>query len=210
MKNSKTPSFISFEGGEGSGKSTQAKKLYEYFLAKGIDAILTREPGGTEVSEKIREILVTGTADKISPKTELLLHYSARIEHLRKVIKPALQQNKIVITDRFFDSTIAYQGYGHGIELNFINNLNDFCIEGIIPNITFIFDIDIATGVERAKARNSDNEKRYEIMGDKFHNKVRKGFIEIANNNPKRCKLINANNSIEGLHQKVISILNQG
>lgn len=208
MKNYRKPLFISFEGGEGSGKSTQAKKLYDYFKAKGEDVILTREPGGTDVAEQIREILVTGSVDKLDKKTELLLHYAARTEHIRKVIKPAFNEGKIVITDRYFDSTIAYQGYGHGLNLEFIAKLNDFIVEDIKPDITFLFDIELKVGIERAKGRSTDNEKRYESMNLGFHERLKAGFLKIAENEPERCFIINANDSIENLHIKVLGILN--
>lgn len=207
MKNYKSPLFISFEGCEGSGKSTQAKKLYEYFKVIGEDVILTREPGGTDIAEQIREILVTGSVDKISKKTELLLHYAARTEHIRKVIKPALSEGKIVISDRYFDSTIAYQGYGHGLDLEFIDRLNEFIVDGIKPNITFIFDIDLEVGISRAKGRETDNEKRYESMDLEFHKRLKDGFLKIAEKNSDRCHVINADDTIENLHAKVLGVL---
>lgn len=205
MKNSKGY-FISFEGGEGTGKSTQSKLLSEYLKKQKIPCLWTREPGGTEVAEKIREILVTGKASKITPETELLLHYAARIEHIEKVIKPALQQNKIVISDRFFDSTYAYQGYGHGVDLQIIEKLNKITVEDFKPNVTFIFDIDESAGLKRAKTR-ADHENRYEKMGNSFHNKVRKGFLEIAKKNKKRCVKINADDTIDNLHKLVLKHL---
>ena len=142
MKKSKKSCFISFEGGEGTGKSTQSKLLFEYLKKEKIPAILTREPGGTETAEKIREILVTGKANKIIAKTELLLHYAARLDHMEKVILPALSKGKIVISDRFFDSTYAYQGYGHSVDIKMIDKLNQISLGGFKPDVSFIFDID--------------------------------------------------------------------
>lgn len=199
--------LISFEGGEGSGKSTQSKLLFNYLISKNISAIHTREPGGTESAEKIRNILVTGNIDNLDKKTEVLLHYAARLEHMKKVVKPALEQGKIVITDRFFDSTYAYQGYGHGVEMDYINKIHDLVVADFKPDLTFIFDIPALKGLERSEKRHmqqSSNENRYESMGLEFHERLRNGFLAIAKAEPNRCKVLNAENDIETLHSKVI------
>jgi dTMP kinase len=133
--------FITFEGIEGCGKSTQAKKLYEYFLSKQIDCLLTREPGGCLASEKIREILLDEEIENLSPKSELLLNFSSRIEHVEKVIKPALKSGKIVICDRFIDSTFAYQGSAMGMSYKIIEQIQRIAIQDFLPDITFLIKV---------------------------------------------------------------------
>lgn len=202
--------LISFEGGEGSGKSTQSKLLFNYLKTKNIPAIHTREPGGTESAEKIRNILVTGSIDNLDKKTEVLLHYAARLEHIEKVVKPSLEAGKIVITDRFYDSTYAYQGYGHGVEISYINKIHELVVANFKPDLTFIFDIPALKGLERSERRHlqqASNENRYESMGLEFHEKLRNGFLAIAKAEPSRCKVLNAENDIETLHRQVIELV---
>lgn len=202
--------FITLEGGEGTGKSTQAKLLKQYIENRGIEVILTREPGGSDGAEEIRKLLVTGSAKKWETDTEILLMYAARSDHFQKLIRPALQNKKWVICDRFADSTLAYQGYGKGFDLNFLNILYQKIIGDIQPDITFIFDIDVEAGLQRANARMQNinsNENRFESMDIKFHHLVRNGFLHIAAQNPKRCKVINAGLPIENVHKQVVEIL---
>lgn len=170
--------FISFEGIEGSGKSTQAKKLYDFLMSKNISAILTREPGGTDTCEKIREILIDEKIEKLDPKTELLLNFASRIEHTEKLIKPSISENKIVICDRFFDSTFAYQGFGFGIDQNIIEKIKNIAIANLQPDITFLIDIEVDCAFDRIKQRLNNN--RYEKLNKNFHIKVRNGFLELA------------------------------
>lgn len=179
--------FISFEGIEGSGKSTQAKKLYEFFLSKNIPAVLTREPGGTEAGEQIRKILLDGNIDKLEAKTELLLNFAARIEHVEKFIKPALQQGKHVICDRFFDSTYAYQGTAFGLDKKTIDALRQISIDDFAPDISFLIDLDVEVAFQRIAARSDNN--RYELLGLDFHRKVRAGFLDLAKNNHRIIKI---------------------
>lgn len=197
--------LISFEGGEGSGKSTQSKLLFNYLQKQGIEAILTREPGGCDNAETIRSLLVSGNIDW-NGLTEAILHNAARSEHIEKTIKPALDNKKIVITDRFKDSTLVYQGYGHGENIEDIKKLNDIASKNIDPDLSLIFDIDVDRGLARAGKRN-DNEDRYEKLGIDFHKKIREGFLEIYKENKDRCVLINAEKSIEELHQEILDIL---
>lgn len=202
--------FITLEGGEGTGKSTQANLLKQYIENKGIEVILTREPGGSDGAEEIRKLLVTGSAKKWETDTEILLMYAARSDHFQKLISPALQNKKWVVCDRFADSTLAYQGYGKGFDLNFLNILYQKIIGDIQPDITFIFDIDVEAGLQRANARMQNinsNENRFESMDIKFHHLVRNGFLHIAAQNPKRCKVINAGLPIENVHKQVVEIL---
>lgn len=199
--------FITLEGGEGTGKSTQAKLLEQYLKSKGIDVVLTREPGGSIGAETIRELLVTGDVGKWSTNTEVLLMFAARSDHFEKLIRPALLAKKWVICDRFFDSTLAYQGYGKGFDLNFLNLLYQKIIGETKPDITFIFDIEVEAGLNRANDRiNSanSNEGRFENMDMNFHKLVRNGFLHIAAQNPERCKIVNAGLPIDAVYTQVI------
>ena len=196
--------FITFEGIEGCGKSTQAKKLYDYFLANQIDSLLTREPGGTKVGEKIREILIDDSIDKLSAKTELLLNFSARIEHVQKVILPAIEENKIVICDRFFDSTFAYQGGAMGLPDEQIDNIKNFAIENFFPDITFLINISVDEGLSRVANRSQNN--RYDKLGKDFHQKVQEKFLALAKKNS-RIKIIDGQKNPSQVFAEILSHL---
>jgi len=199
--------FITFEGGEGTGKSTQSKLLYDYLKSKTTDVILTREPGGCIESENIRNLLVKGNINKWDPITESLLHNAARREHIKNIIKPALLKNKIVICDRYIDSTMAYQGIGQGVNSNFLNILSKEITENIVANITFIFDIDPDISLKRAKKRDKNTNNRYENFDLSFHKNIRNYFRSLINTN-KRYILIDASNSIEEIHLKILKSIN--
>ncbi|QOD38807.1 dTMP kinase [Candidatus Wolbachia massiliensis] len=175
--------FITFEGIDGSGKTTQSGLLASYFrqIHGENNIVLTREPGGTDFAEKARKILLK---DNIDPTSELLLLTSIRYEHMKKLILPSLKEGKIVICDRFVDSTVAYQGYGLGVDLGLIRNLHEL-VKIEHPDVTFILDIDVEVGLSRAKHKN-----KYEEMNICFYDKVRKGFQEIAIKEPHRCSII--------------------
>ena len=179
--------FITFEGIEGSGKSTQSRKLQEFFLENKIDAILTREPGGCEISEEIRKILLAEKFENIQVLSEILLNFTARLEHVEQVIKPALIQGKVVICDRFFDSTYAYQGSAQGVDFEVINQIQKITLGDFQPDITFLIDVDVEQAFERIKTRSDNN--RYEKLGLEFHQKVRSGFLKLIDKN-KRIKKI--------------------
>ena len=200
--------FFTFEGGEGTGKSTQSKLLYDHLNHKNIDVILTREPGGCIESEEIRSLLLKGNLNKWDPITESLLHNAARREHIKKVIKPALLKNKIVICDRFIDSTMAYQGTGQGVNKKFLNILSKEIIDNIVPNITFIFDIDTDISLKRAKIRDKSNTNRYENFDKSFHERIRKYFLSLIKTH-KRYILIDASKSIEEIHLKILKSINK-
>lgn len=202
-----TSKFITFEGGEGGGKSTQSKLLQEAFKQNGINAIHTREPGGTKGAEQIRELLVTGEVNKWDAMTEALLHFAARHDHLNNFIYPQLELGNFVICDRFSDSTISYQGYGHQLGLDKMLYLQKQVIGNFKPDLTFILDINIEHGISRAGKR-GDSENRYEKMGKEFHLRVRQGFLDIAKKEPERCFLINADDTIQNIHQRIIDITN--
>jgi len=188
------PRFISFEGGEGSGKSTQIKLLAKK-LAKYGDVITTREPGGTIEAEIIRNLLVKGKKNKWSGVVETLLLYAARKDHIDKVIAPSLKKNKWVLCDRFKESTLVYQGYGKNVDIDLIKKLDKIITNNLTPGLTFILDIDPIIGLKRSK-RKSNTETRYENMSLGFHNKIRKAFKAIARLNKKKFILINANQDI--------------
>ncbi len=194
--------FITFEGIDGSGKTTQSELLADHFkqIRGENSVVLTREPGGTDFAENIRGVLLTNNIDPIS---ELLLLISMRHEHMKKLILPALAEGKIVICDRFIDSTIAYQGYGFGVNLKLIEDLHRLA-EIRYPDITFILDIDVEIGLSRAKDRN-----KYEEMDVNFYNKVRKGFKEIAIKEPGRCHVITEieTKSDNQVHNEIIRLL---
>lgn len=204
--------FITVEGGEGCGKSTQAKLLFEALNNAGIPAILTREPGGTDGAEQIRNLLVKGETGKWDKITETLLYFAARRDHLEKLIKPSLERGEWIICDRFTDSTVAYQGYGHGVKLDVIKGMHKLTLGDFYPDMTMVFDIDVDVGIKRAHDRekkvSGEKEDRYERMGGIFHKNVRRGFIEIAKADNKRCVVIDASATIERVHNSVLMHFN--
>ncbi len=187
--------FITFEGGEGSGKSTQVKLLADKLKAQGVNVLVTREPGGTPQGEAIRNILVHGDPDSLSPEAEALLNYAARDLHLRELIRPALALGQTVICDRFMDSTRAYQAYAGGVALDLIDMLEAKIVASTIPDRTLIFDLDPELGLARAQTRGGAD--RFERKGLVFHQKLRDAFLKIATQNPSRCRLIDASLSEE-------------
>ena len=203
---SRAKGFISFEGIEGSGKSTQVKALAKHLRAKGHKVIETVEPGGTMIGNKIRELLLE-PGNHMDPMAELLLYYSSRAQHVREVIYPAILDNSIVITDRFIDSTVAYQGYARGIDLGLINTLNDIVVPDMKPFLTFLLDMDVEEGLRRN--RKAQKEDRFELETVEFHNRVRKGFHQIAAEEPERIKIVDASMSAEEVSRKVLEILEE-
>jgi len=203
--------FITFEGGEGSGKTTQINKLAGALTEKGHKVITTREPGGTEESEKIRELLVQRDGGNWDAMSECLLLFAARRMHVEEIIRPALESGKVVISDRFTDSTRAYQGYGRGLDLSVIETLNDLVLDGLTPNKTFILDIDPEEGLERSERRLASeslevkrHEDRFESMDFTFHKKLREGFLEIAQKDADRCAILDASLSVEDLQSRIL------
>lgn len=187
--------FITLEGGEGAGKSTQIALLKAALEALGVSVLVTREPGGSEGGEEIRNLLVNGETHRWEPLTEALLNYAARHEHLQKVILPALKDGTWVLCDRFADSTMAYQGYGHGMDREVIRRLHRLVVGDVAPDMTLIFDMPVELGLERAGTR-GEGEDRYERMGVEFHQRLRDGFLEIAKKDPVRYIVIDATGDI--------------
>lgn len=199
--------FITLEGGEGSGKSTQARLLAAKLRGAGRSVVETREPGGAAGAEEIRTLLVTGGTGRWSAMTEALLHYAARRDHLDKTVFPALGRGDWVICDRFADSTMAYQGYGHDLGRDTVSALCSLVIGDFTPHLTFILDLPVDVGLRRASARAAGGttaEDRYERMDPAFHARLREGFLDIARLDPKRCVVIDADQSIDAVHQTVV------
>ena len=191
--------FITFEGGEGGGKSTQVARLAERLRGVGANVLTTREPGGTDMAERIRALLVRGETDALSSTAEALLNYAARDDHLRRVIRPALATGKVVISDRFMDSTRAYQGYAGDCPISLIDALERDVVGETVPDVTIILDIDPEEGLRRTHARAGElplpapeREDRFERFGLDFHRRLREAFLRIARENPERCVVIDA------------------
>ncbi len=200
--------FITFEGGEGSGKSTQIDLLYRKLLQIGVDVISCREPGGTPGAEEIRALLLKGDEERWTPVTEALLMSAARADLVQKRILPHLEKGGWVLCDRFTDSTIAYQGYGHGLGYDPIVRLNQFTVGSLEPALTFIFQLDPHIGLERTALR-VEGEDRYERFDFTFHQKVEKGYTDILRKNPKRCVAINAFDDIDVIAEHIFEIVCQ-
>lgn len=195
--------FITFEGSEGCGKSTQSKMLFGYLKAKGLKVIYLREPGGVKVSEMIREILLN-PKNKISPEAETLLYMAARAQVVEEIIKPALLAGKIVVCDRFMDSTIAYQGYGLGIDMKLIKSLGNFATQGIAPDLTIFLDLPVKSGL-----KHRDNCKdRIEQRSVSYHEKVRKGYLALAKDEPRRIKIVKVQEDKFKTQEKVREMVN--
>ncbi|WP_321391201.1 dTMP kinase [Emcibacter sp.] len=214
MTDSYRGKFITFEGGEGVGKSTQAIKLREYLEGNGLDVVLTREPGGSPGAEEIRQLLVTGGTDKWHGMTETLLHYAARAEHLETTILPALRRGAWVICDRYADSTLAYQGYGQGQDVDKIIQLHKLVTDDFWPDLTLLLDGGVKLGLNRARKRDDMveqkiREDRYERMGEDFHQTLRNSFLDIARKNPDRIKVIDAEGGVDVIAGRVTEVISE-
>ncbi len=203
--------FITFEGVEGCGKSTQMELLKGYFEGKGEEILTVREPGGTKLGEKVREILLNSEEVAIDPWAELFLYEACRAQLVKNVIKPALLKGTVVICDRFIDSTAAYQGYGRGLEIEDINSMNMLSTDGLIPDITLLIDCDPALGLKRAwkrigsvKGRKEDRFEREDII---FHERVREGYLKLAKVEPRRIKVIDGSREIPLIHKEICGII---
>ena len=199
---SKRGVFISLEGIEGCGKSTQSKMLYEYLSQLGNCVILTREPGGTSIAEKIRDLLLDPKNDSMTDTAELFLYLASRAQHVEQVIVPALNEGKIVICERFNDATYAYQGFARGLDLNLLVDLTKIATSGLEPDLTLLLDLDVEEGLLRAE-KLKNHRDRLESESIDFHNKVRNGYLTIARNNPQRVKVIDANGTIDEVHLRI-------
>ncbi len=194
--------FITFEGGDGCGKTTQINLLDEYLRSKGYKTLLTREPGSKGLGVKLREILLNYDGD-VSPVCESFLFLADRAQHVDCIIKPALEEGTIVLCDRHTDSTVAYQGYGRGLDLAQIHNLNKIATSGLKPDLTIVLDVDVETSQKRV----GSEKDRMESAGIEFFERVRKGFLEIAKQEPERVKVVDSTQSIEEIHKEILELV---
>ena len=207
--------FITFEGLEGCGKTTQAKMLFDFLTKQKIPSIHTKEPGGTTIGDKIRKILLDQKNDGMDYKTEMLLFLASRAENVRLIILPALEEGKVVISDRFYDSTTVYQGYGRGIDLKIIKHLNNLVVGKTIPDLTFILDIDPHEGLRRSTSFGNLHEMRFEkefinkkiIEGKLFLERVRNGYYQLSHKEKGRIKIIDANKNKEDIYNEIVEIV---
>jgi dTMP kinase len=203
--------FITFEGVEGSGKTSQIQRLKKYLTQKGIPCKVTREPGGCPIGEKVRKILLNPDHHGMVPTTELFLYEAARAQHVKEVLKPLLKRGGVILCDRFCDATLAYQGYGRRIDLKWIDRLNRLSTQGIRPDVTFLLDCPSDVGLNRALQRNrtlkKEREERFEREEIQFHRRVRKGYLAIARKEPHRVKVIDTREGEEKVFEKIRKIV---
>jgi dTMP kinase len=202
-----TGKFITFEGPDGAGKTTQMKMLGEKLTGEGIAVSYTREPGGTRISEEIRKLLLDPSNKEMVSRTEALLYAAARAQHVEEFIRPEVAEGKVVLCDRFTDSTIAYQGYGRGIDLGFLDKLNKMATAGVVPDMTFILDIDPGKGInriiEKRAVATGEGKDRIELENLNFHTRVRAGFLELAQRDKVRYKVIDAAEAKDKIHNEI-------
>lgn len=196
--------FITLEGADGCGKTTQLNLLKEYLTSRGYEIVVTREPGGKGLGEKLREILLNYDGE-VSDRCEAFLYLADRAQNIDTIIKPAINSGKIVLCDRHTDSSVAYQGYGREQNIDNINMLNELAVNGVHPDLTIVFDIDTETSMERVGAE----KDRIESAGIEFHKRVRNGYLEIAKKNPQRIKVVDASQTIEDVQRDVIKIVEE-
>ena len=200
--------FITFEGVEGAGKSSQIRRLAASLEKEGVSVLVTREPGGTPISERIRELLLERRHHKMVSTTELLLYAAARSQHVAECIAPALAEGQTVISDRFGDATTAYQGHGRGLDLELINRLNRVATGGLVPDLTIVLDVPVKVGLGRARRRRRRMD-RLEIENLEFHQRVREGYLAIAKEEPQRVVVINSQRNPKRVHDEILKIVNQ-
>jgi len=200
--------FITLEGPEGSGKSTQIKRLAKRLEAMGYPVITTREPGGTPIGDQIRQVLMRMENKELHPRTEILLFLAARAQLVEQLIKPALQDGKIILCDRYGDSTLAYQGYGHGLDLEKLRQMLDFATDHLKPDLTVLLDLDVKTGLMRKKVEDEWNRlDAYEVL---FHERVRQGYLNLAKEEPERWRIVDASKGVEAVQEDLFRIILEG
>lgn len=197
--------FITFEGPEGSGKSSQLPALASFLKERGCDVVCTREPGGTKIGDQIRQVLVCMENVELHPRTEILLFQAARAQLVEELILPSLKQGKVVLCDRYGDSTLAYQGYGHGLDQEKLKMMLEFATDGLKPDLTILLDVDVMTGLKRKKAKDEWNRlDAYEIS---FHERVREGYHHLAAEDKKRWRVVDASQSMEKVQEEIRQIV---
>ena len=206
--------FITFEGIEGSGKTTQIQYLVDYFGSLARSCVITREPGGTAIGNKIRSILLDPDSKGMDPTAELLLYMADRAQHIEGLIKPALAEGKIVLCDRYFDATVVYQGYARGLGSDFIKKLHATILANLKPDVTILLDLPPEIGLKRAwkqlnNGRRSDEESRFEEEKLEFHQQVRAGYLELAEQEPERFHIIDAEQDENNVQKQIISVFDQ-
>ena len=202
--------FITFEGIEGSGKTTQIQMLSNHLEEQGFEHLLTREPGGTPIGDHIRRLVLSPAHNDMTPTCELLLYTAARAQHIEQVIRPALEQGRVVLCDRFKDATLAYQGYARGLPLEVIRHLHEIDVLALRPTLTVLFDIDAKAALERARSRDhtrSEEESRFEQEDLAFHEKVRAGYLDLARQEPGRFAVIDARGTVAAVHPRVLAAI---
>lgn len=204
--------FITFEGIEGTGKSTQITRVREYFESLGREVFLTMEPGGSRIGRELRKMLLHVDNREITPITELLLYLADRAQHVGQVIRPELAAGKVVLCDRFADSTIVYQGYGRGLDTAMLRELNEVAVDGLWPDLTIVLDIDPEIGLKRATLRNIEDGKakeegRFEAEHISFHNKIREGYLTWAAFNRDRMKVVNASSTPDAVFERIKAVI---
>lgn len=203
-----TGRFITLEGGEGTGKSTQIRRLAAALEQRGIKVLATREPGGAPGAEEIRKLMVEGEPGRWDAITETLLAYAARADHVARTIGPALRAGSWVISDRFSDSTFAYQGVGRGLERETIRRIDSAVLDDFAPDLTLVLDLDVTIGLKRAMSR-SGAETRFEKFGPAFHEKLREAFLDIARRNPERCRVIDASGTEDAVAEAIFTAVSR-
>ena len=198
--------FITLEGGEGSGKTTQAVRLCQSLTERGYNVLHTREPGGTAVAERLRSILLEKSVEPMASETETLIILAARRQHADQVIRPALAHGTLVICDRFSDSTMAYQGYARGLDLKILRTMNDWATGGLTPHLTVLFDLPVAAGLTRRRSE-AVSQNRLDLETKRFHTKVRAGFLALAKREPRRIKTIDARQSPDAIARQVETLV---
>lgn len=206
--------FITFEGIEGSGKTTQIKLLAKALTDAGRDVVVTREPGGTVIGDQIRAILLDAKNKKMVASCELLLYYAARAQHLEELILPSLNAGRIVISDRFVDATVAYQSFARGIDPRILDDLNQIVLKGFRADLSFLFDMPVSEGLARARKRaaelaQGEREDRFEKEALSFHEAVRAGYLKIARKDPERFHIVDATRDVQALHQEIFALVSK-
>jgi dTMP kinase len=204
--------FITFEGPEGSGKSTQIQRVGAWLREQQRACVVTKEPGGTPISDRIRAILLDSAATGMDAMTELLLYAASRRQHVVEVIRPSLERGQLVLCDRYTDATLAYQGYGRRLDLDRLQTMNAWATDGVKPDLTLLYDLDEETGLQRAHARNADmdvDEGRFELEDLRFHRRVREGYLALAAAEPVRFAVVDASGTIDEVFARTLETLRQ-